>query len=143
MDGGLSLYDTRFTSPHRPNIEPIVSFPGHVNAYKHNLPVALTPSHDILFAAGLDGRLRAWSTRTGHPISSGVEETQTFYTAPSGSLSQYTRAHALNVHPFETRFSEPLSALDVLEVEGRTYLLGAAGNRVLRWALGHRAGLFA
>ena len=140
MDGNLALHDTRFTSPHRPDIEPVTSFRGHVNAYKHNLPITLTPSRDVLFAAGLDGRLRGWSTRLGHPISSG-EETQTFNTAPSGSLSQYTRAHALNVNPFDTRFSEPLSALDVLEVEGRTYLLGAAGNRVLRWTLGHRAGL--
>ncbi|VDC00734.1 unnamed protein product [Peniophora sp. CBMAI 1063] len=142
MDGALTLYDTRFTSPHR-QTEPVTSFRGHVNAYKHNLPVALTPSHDALFAAGLDGRLRGWSTRTGQAFSAGIntEDTPLFYTAPpKGSVSLYTRAHAIDVNPFETRFSEPLNALDVLEIEGRTYLLGAAGNRVLRWNLGHRPG---
>ncbi|KZV70235.1 hypothetical protein PENSPDRAFT_685743 [Peniophora sp. CONT] len=142
MDGSLDLYDTRFTKPDptKTRTEPVMSFRGHVNAYKHNLPVALTPSHDVLFASGLDGRLRAWSTRTGQSVSASTGASPVFNTA-SDSISQYTRAHALDINPFDTRFTEPLSALDVLEVDGRTYLLGAAGNRVLRWNLGRRAGL--
>lgn len=110
----LSLYDLRFLSESR--AEPTTVFEGHVNKYlshlvseslairsdpqliSHLQGMAVDPNQEFLFAAGQDCRLRAWSLRTGLPLS-----------------SEYLPDDKAN--PFNRKFFSPISALQVTRDE--------------------------
>ncbi|KAF9006880.1 WD40 repeat-like protein [Hymenopellis radicata] len=61
MNGSLYSFDLRFARA----TTPVMIFDGHVNSITQRLGVAIDSSNDILFAAGEDGVIRGWSTRTG------------------------------------------------------------------------------
>ncbi|KAH8082025.1 hypothetical protein BXZ70DRAFT_632312 [Cristinia sonorae] len=62
--GDLEMYDLRFAR----TPTPVMRFEGHVNSYRQKLGIAVSPCQSILFAAGSDHRIRAWSLRSGDPI---------------------------------------------------------------------------
>ncbi|KAG5719273.1 Dual specificity phosphatase ibp1 [Termitomyces sp. T112] len=66
MNGGLMTFDLRFTREG----SPLVQYHGHHNTYTQRLGIAIDPSHEFLFAAGEDRRIRAWSVHTGRPLIS-------------------------------------------------------------------------
>ncbi|KAI0322021.1 hypothetical protein OF83DRAFT_1167926 [Amylostereum chailletii] len=126
--GTIEVFDLRYSLINRP----VIALQGHANAYRSDLPHALTPSHDFLFAAGLDNRIRAWCLRTGVllcPSAATLTQTSTpALTSPAD--------HALN--PFSTTFSEPVTALSVVEVDASKdmFLFAAAGHDIHRFTLG-------
>ncbi|KAL7420612.1 hypothetical protein Q5752_004563 [Cryptotrichosporon argae] len=61
MDHELVLFDARFAAA------PLRRF-HHVNEYNSDLALATSPDDYVVFAAGGDRRLRAYSTVTGEPI---------------------------------------------------------------------------
>jgi len=78
----------------------------------------------MLFAAGQDCRIRAWSMRTGAPLTP----------ADNPPLSK-------SCNPFSTVFSEPICALQVTEEgeEAGTSLWAASGRNLHQFHLGQRA----
>jgi len=77
IDGSLDIYDlrmlrTRFATslqslPSRART-PLLSMKGHVSTIMTSPPIAITPSHDFVFAAGEDNVIRAWSTVSGDTL---------------------------------------------------------------------------
>ncbi|KAI0036540.1 hypothetical protein K488DRAFT_81987 [Vararia minispora EC-137] len=142
IDGSIGVYDLRF---HKPT--PLLTLHGHKNIWRHDLvchtsflsssrydeipqPIAITPSQDILFAAGMDNRIRAWSLRTGAPLSPS--------TPPPTSTSLITRSGNLSrSNPLLAQFQEPPSALQFAEIEGRTCLFAGVDDQLFQWTLGH------
>jgi WD repeat-containing protein 21A len=127
----LAIFDLRFIR----QAIPIMVFRHHVNSVISRKPVrtpifllilcthpsqglALDLSHDVLFAAGSDCRLRAWSLRTGTILS------------PASS--------APSTNPFKSVFSSPLVALQVTEDTDGTSLYAAADVVVHRYHLGQQ-----
>ncbi|KAG6878511.1 hypothetical protein C0993_005441 [Termitomyces sp. T159_Od127] len=64
MNGDLMTFDLRFTR----EASPLVQYHGHHNTYTQRLGIAVDPTHDFLFAAGEDCRIRAWSVHTGQSL---------------------------------------------------------------------------
>lgn len=60
----LMTFDLRFTR----EASPLVQYHGHHNTYTQRLGIAVDPTHDFLFAAGEDCRIRAWSIHTGQSV---------------------------------------------------------------------------
>ena len=69
----LMAFDLRFIREG----SPLVQYSGHHNTYTQRLGIALDPTHDILFAAGEDRRIRAWSVHTGRPLVSSLSHGDT------------------------------------------------------------------
>ncbi|TCD69015.1 hypothetical protein EIP91_009078 [Steccherinum ochraceum] len=63
--GDLEIHDLRFSR----KASPTMQFEGHVNSYRQKLGIATSPCQTLLFAAGSDHRIRAWSIRTGDPLT--------------------------------------------------------------------------
>ncbi|CAL1712459.1 unnamed protein product [Somion occarium] len=78
IGGSLEMYDLRFAG----NPGPIMQFQGHSNRYTEKLGLAVSPAHDLLFAASDERRVNAWSLRTGNPIIPSVDPKQ----SPDSSL---------------------------------------------------------
>ncbi|KAG8810167.1 hypothetical protein FRC17_003065 [Serendipita sp. 399] len=51
----------------------VVAFAGHVNSCSQGLGFYVAPSPGVVFAAGEDRKVRAWSLRTGEPIQPRAE----------------------------------------------------------------------
>ncbi|OCB88231.1 hypothetical protein A7U60_g4636 [Sanghuangporus baumii] len=64
--GELEMFDLRFATGTR--VEPTMSFKGHVNSYLLDLGITIDPTSSILFAAGQDRRIRAWSLKSGEQL---------------------------------------------------------------------------
>ncbi|CAD6588971.1 MAG: hypothetical protein TREMPRED_005223, partial [Tremellales sp. Tagirdzhanova-0007] len=68
MDDQLLLFDVRFGK------SPLIQFKGHKNICQYPLGLATSSDDEIIYAAGSDCRIRAWSTVTGDRIVS-IHET--------------------------------------------------------------------
>ncbi|KAG8754987.1 hypothetical protein FRC12_011035 [Ceratobasidium sp. 428] len=80
--GDLESYDMRFMKTEQGDkTSSLLKFNGHKNTYMHDLGFAVLPSGDFVVAAGIDRRVRAWSTRTGEQVTSSNSE------LPDGLLS--------------------------------------------------------
>ncbi|WVQ94155.1 hypothetical protein IAU59_001233 [Kwoniella sp. CBS 9459] len=62
MSHELMLFDIRF------NARPLRQFEGHFSTFHTQMGMATSPDDKVLFAAGTDRRIRAWSTLSGDPI---------------------------------------------------------------------------
>ncbi|CAD6564406.1 MAG: hypothetical protein TREMPRED_004976 [Tremellales sp. Tagirdzhanova-0007] len=71
MDDPLLLFDVRFGK------SPLIQFKGHRNSFPCSLGLTTSSDDEIVFAAGSDRRIRAWSTVTGDRIVSTHETEQT------------------------------------------------------------------
>ncbi|CAE6415645.1 unnamed protein product [Rhizoctonia solani] len=69
--GDMRSFDMRFmrTEPGG-KTKPLLEFIGHKNTHMHDLGFEVLPSGDFVIAAGIDKRIRAWSTRTGEQVPS-------------------------------------------------------------------------
>ncbi|EMD40214.1 hypothetical protein CERSUDRAFT_112417 [Gelatoporia subvermispora B] len=67
VKGDLKTYDLRFVR----NATPLLQFLGHVNSFTLKLGIAVDPAHEVLFAAGQDQHIRAWSLHDGAPLDPG------------------------------------------------------------------------
>ncbi|THH28331.1 hypothetical protein EUX98_g5864 [Antrodiella citrinella] len=79
--GDLEVLDLRFGR----NGTPVMKMHGHVNSYRQKLGLAVSPCKSFLVAAGSDHKIRAWSLRTGEPITTPDIHAPT--TAPPFSFS--------------------------------------------------------
>ncbi|KAF8606881.1 hypothetical protein BDV93DRAFT_520500 [Ceratobasidium sp. AG-I] len=72
-NGDMQSFDMRFMKTEQGNkTRPLLVFEGHKNTYMHDLGFAVLPSSDFVVAAGIDRRIRAWSTRTGEQVTNAV-----------------------------------------------------------------------
>ncbi|CAE6493289.1 unnamed protein product [Rhizoctonia solani] len=69
--GDMQSFDMRFmrTEPGG-ETKPLLEFEGHKNRYMHDLGFEVLPSGDFVVAAGIDQKIRAWSTSTGEQVPS-------------------------------------------------------------------------
>ncbi|CAE7116066.1 unnamed protein product [Rhizoctonia solani] len=69
--GDMRSFDLRFmrTEPGG-KTKSLLEFEGHMNTHMNDLGFEVLPSGDFVIAAGIDKRIRAWSTRTGEQVSS-------------------------------------------------------------------------
>ncbi|KAH9480390.1 DDB1- and CUL4-associated factor 4 [Psilocybe cubensis] len=118
-NGDLLTYDVRFTTKSTKSF-PVKSFEGHVNSYTHNLGIAVDHERDLLYAAGQDNHIRAWSLRTGLPL------------AP-----QITNKRG---NPLTTAFSDPIFSLQVADEAGKdgVSLWATSGRELYEFHLGQR-----
>ncbi|KAK7690280.1 hypothetical protein QCA50_006935 [Cerrena zonata] len=72
IGGVLETHDIRFSR----NRDPLIRFEGHLNKFSEKLGLAISPEHDILFAASDDRKLNAWSLQTGERIAPITNTTQ-------------------------------------------------------------------
>ena len=139
-------YDLRFSSTASPP-SPVRLFAGHINSYTDNLVrplilmflqvknsimssqgIAIDHDQDILFAAGQDCRIRAWSLRTAAPL------------LPPLTCSSTPFSHVTN--PFSAKFSEPVRVLQVTQEElgsGGTCLWAASDRDIFQYHLGQHS----
>ncbi|KAF4617340.1 hypothetical protein D9613_005797 [Agrocybe pediades] len=124
LNGDLLTYDLRSVSTTSLS-SPVTIYRGHVNTHTRNLGIAVDERHDILFAAGQDCRIRAWSMRTGVLL--------TPPTRRDGIMTDY--------NPLSAVFSDPVCALQVTEENGEagTTLWAASGRNLHQFRLGQRA----
>ncbi|KAH9980307.1 WD40-repeat-containing domain protein [Lactifluus volemus] len=124
--GAIELFDVRYLRETRP----FLTLPGHVNSYQPNLPHAITPTQDYLFAAGLDNRIRGWSLLTGETLSSCPH--------PTISSSSQTRAAGDHASPFSVKFGEKVTSLEVAQVGQELCLFATSGTKLHRFIFGGR-----
>ncbi|KAF8713263.1 protein modification by small protein conjugation or removal, partial [Rhizoctonia solani] len=69
--GDMRSFDMRFmrTEPGG-KTKPLLEFIGHKNTHMNDLGFEVFPSGDFVAAAGIDKKIRVWSTRTGEQVSS-------------------------------------------------------------------------
>ncbi|KAG8690204.1 hypothetical protein FRC11_013180 [Ceratobasidium sp. 423] len=69
--GDMQSFDMRFmrTEPGG-KTKPLLEFEGHTNTHMHDLGFEVLPSGDFVVAAGIDKKIRAWSTSTGEQVPS-------------------------------------------------------------------------
>ncbi|PPQ70617.1 hypothetical protein CVT25_011983 [Psilocybe cyanescens] len=123
LNGDLLTYDLRFASESA-HISPTRIFEGHINSYTHNLGITIDHERDLLYAAGQDRRIRAWSLRTGAPLIPQPSE-------------RCTTKHA---NPLATTFSDSIYSLRIaneLSKEGVS-LWAASGRELYEFHLGQR-----
>ncbi|KAI0338875.1 hypothetical protein BDW22DRAFT_1362171 [Trametopsis cervina] len=137
--GDIELHDLRFAREDTPFME----FKGHVNSYSTKLGIAISPCQSLLFAAGQDSRIRAWSLRSGQPLS------------PSPALSERetSREHLDTSNLLACTFPQPVVALQVtddrstglrsMERPSGMTLWAASGNDIYRYGLGWQIDLHA
>lgn len=90
--------------------------------------IAVDHDQDLLFAAGQDCRIRGWSLRTAAPLLPPL-------TSSSTSVS--------HDNPFSTKFSQPVSVLQVTQELGSagTCLWAASDQDLFQYHLGQRSTL--
>ncbi|KAL0961013.1 hypothetical protein HGRIS_006005 [Hohenbuehelia grisea] len=120
MDGELGTYDLRFLR----ETNPVQMFTGHVNSLTRQLGIAVDPCENLLFAAGEDRRIRAWSITTGELLQAPIS-------LPASSGSGIPAETPL----LERIFEEPVAALKVSETRGRLYLWATAPRGLHKYTL--------
>jgi DDB1- and CUL4-associated factor 4 len=100
--------------------------------------IAVDPSEDLLFAAGQDCRIRAWSLRTGQPLYPPVSSPSESSSSNSRAAGGLSRA-VDDVNPFVTTFDSPIVALQVTEEREGMCLWAASADFLHRYDLGQRA----
>jgi len=130
LNGDLVTFDLRFSSIASPP-SPVRLFENHINSYTDNLGIAIDHDQDILFAAGQDCRIRAWSLRTTAPLLPPL-------TTRSSSSSS---THATSTNPLSAKFSQPVRVLQVTqELDSAGTCLWAASDRdIFQYHLGQRS----
>jgi len=126
--GAIEIFDLRFLHESRTLLELV----GNVNSYQPSLPHAVTPSQDYFFAAGLDNRIRGWSLLTGEPLS---------HPHPRPTLeipSHQLKPVDMDASPFEVKFEEQVTSLEITEVEQELCLFATSGSGLHRFILGRR-----
>ncbi|EAU90357.2 hypothetical protein CC1G_09039 [Coprinopsis cinerea okayama7 len=144
MNGDLQLFDLRRLSSSANNIEPSIQYHGHINSYKQDLGLAFDIDNGLVYAAGLDCRIRGWNLMSGEPLDPAQSAETTRYTATL-NIAQY------RANPFIAQFDDPIEALqvtpatysdknsgdDIHAIEG-TCLWAASGRDLWKWNLGQR-----
>jgi len=135
LNGDLVTFDLRFSSIASPP-SPVRVFESHINSYTDNLGIAIDHEQDILFAAGQDCRIRAWSLRTAAPLMPPLT-TRSSSNSSSTSFSHDTTTN----NPFSTTFSQPVRVLQVTQELGSagTCLWAASDRDIFQYYLGQRS----
>ncbi|OSD07461.1 hypothetical protein PYCCODRAFT_1403106 [Trametes coccinea BRFM310] len=120
MRGDLEVHDLRY----RKGETPLLQLPGHVSSYEHKLGLAIDSHENFVFAGGGDSRLRAWSLRTGQALHSETDATV---------VPQHSKAG-----PFQQKYPHPMSALELITDEEKTYLWMASDKYLHKVELGPR-----
>ncbi|TFK52231.1 hypothetical protein OE88DRAFT_1678258 [Heliocybe sulcata] len=118
INGDLDMFDLRFSK----HGTPVMAFPGHVNSFTRELGFTIDAESDLLFAAGQDARLRAWSLRTGDPLC---------------TPTQVDRVDITN--PFGTVFERHVQTLRVTRAKDEVMLWANTGKDLLVYLLGRRS----
>ncbi|CAE6458229.1 unnamed protein product [Rhizoctonia solani] len=72
--GDMRSFDMRFMRAEPGGkTKPLLEFKGHTNTHMNDLGFEILSSGDFVVAAGIDKRMRAWSTRTGEQVPSPSE----------------------------------------------------------------------
>lgn len=88
--------------------------------------VAIDPSENFLFAAGQDGRIRAWSLQSGQAL------------LPPPSSLAYPMASSLRSNPFSDQFSQHVATMQVTEERDGMYLWAASDKNLFKYHLGQQ-----
>jgi WD repeat-containing protein 21A len=92
-------------------------------------PHAITPSQDYFFAAGLDNRIRGWSLLTGEPLT---------HPHQIPEVTSKPQAVDIEVSPFDVKFEEQITSLEVIKAEHELCLFATSGPALHRFILGRR-----
>ncbi|KAG8836603.1 hypothetical protein FRC18_011047 [Serendipita sp. 400] len=115
----------------------VMTFSGHVNSCSQGLGFYVAPSSGVIFAAGEDHAIRAWSLRTGNPIrtrhdgvSTGAEG-ELVSTTANQAIGSIRNHRVSNKDLLSNRFDRPVTA--IVPARGGRELWVASGREVFRF----------